>query len=150
MDDMTIEQFCDFHGASPVRRWWAMENCKTMQEVWETAQPLWLIWIATRLGVLSDRELRLFAVWCARQVQHLMTDPLSVAAVADRYANGEVTDSDLDAARNAAWYARIAAWVAARDEYAAGCAAAAAQADWLRTNCTPRFTRAAGKEEVTT
>jgi len=27
-----------------------------------------------------DRESRLYAVWCARQVQHLMTDPRSIAA----------------------------------------------------------------------
>jgi len=27
-----------------------------------------------------DREIRLYAVWCARQVQHLMSDPCSVVA----------------------------------------------------------------------
>ena len=37
-----------------------------------------------------DREIRLYAVWCARQVQHLMTDKRSLDAldVAERYANG--------------------------------------------------------------
>jgi hypothetical protein len=182
MDDMTIEQFCDLHGACREGREWAMENCRSMREVWETANPLWLLWVATRPDVLSDRELRLFAVWCARQVQHLMNDPWSVAAidVAERYANGEATDADLDAAwsaaSNAAWAAvgagyaawaavwaasrfvtghtgiaaRNAAWAAAEAGYAAWDAAEAAQADWLRTNCTPRFARVAGKEEVTT
>ena len=77
-----------------------------------------------------EREMRLYAVWCARQVQHLMTDPRSVAAldVAERHANGEATDEELaaawaaawDAARDAAWYAARAAawdaaWAAARD-----------------------------------
>jgi hypothetical protein len=46
------------------------------------------------------RTWQLFAVWCARQVQHLMTDPRSVAAldVAERRANGTATDDELSAA----------------------------------------------------
>ena len=49
------------------------------------------------------REMRLFAVWCARQVQHLIADPRSLAVldVAERHANGEATDKELDAARDA-------------------------------------------------
>ncbi|MFN7645203.1 MAG: hypothetical protein ACK5PW_19310, partial [Burkholderiales bacterium] len=44
-----------------------------------------------------DREIRLYAVWCARRVQHLLTDPRSVAAldVAERYARGEASDEEL-------------------------------------------------------
>jgi hypothetical protein len=59
-----------------------------------------------------DREARLYAVWCARQVQHLMADPRSLAAldVAERHANGRVTDDELAAAKAAA----AAAWDAAR------------------------------------
>ncbi len=65
-----------------------------------------------------DRDARLFAVWCARQVEHLMTDQRSkdALAVAERFANGEATDEERDAARDAAWdAARDAAWDAARD-----------------------------------
>ena len=53
------------------------------------------------------REWRLFAVWCARRVQHLMTDPRSIAAldIAERHANGTATDAELDAACYAACYA---------------------------------------------
>lgn len=71
-----------------------------------------------------DREWRLFAVWCARRVQHLLTDPRSIAAldVAERYANGAATQDDLTAARAAAW---AAAWAAAGA--AAGAARAAAR-----------------------
>jgi len=60
---------------------------------------------------------RLYAVWCARQVEHLMTDERSKAAldVAERHANGNATDEELDAARDAAW---DAAWFAARDAQA--------------------------------
>jgi hypothetical protein len=64
-----------------------------------------------------DREARLYAVWCARQVQHLMTDPRSLAAldVAERHANAQVTDDELAAARAAAWAAaNDGAWDAAR------------------------------------
>ena len=53
------------------------------------------------------REARLYAVWCARQVQHLITDPRSLAAldVVERHANGEATDEELAAAGDAAWNA---------------------------------------------
>jgi hypothetical protein len=76
-----------------------------------------------------DKEARLFAVWCARQVQHLMTDPRSLAAldIAERHANGKATDEELTAARDAAMSAaRSAARDAARD--AAMSAAAARSA----------------------
>ena len=91
-----------------------------------------------------DREIRLYAVWCARQVQHLMDDPRSLAAldVAERYANGLSTNAELAAARDAAGdaaraaardaagdAARAAAWAAAWD------AARAAQKQRLREVC---------------
>ena len=64
-----------------------------------------------------DREIRLFGVWCARQVQHLMTDPRSIAAldVSERFANCNATQEELDAAWAAARDARDAASDAARD-----------------------------------
>ena len=92
-----------------------------------------------------DREIRQYMVWCARQVQHLMTDPRSIAAldVAERFANGLATKNELAAARDAgaagsaAWdaamaAARAAAWAATgSDENAAWSAArAAGSAAW--------------------
>ena len=69
-----------------------------------------------------DRLWRMVAVRCVRTVQHLMTDPRSIAAldVAERHANGAASDAELAAARAAAWdaardAARAAAWDAARD-----------------------------------
>ena len=64
-----------------------------------------------------DKEWRLYAVWCARKVQHLMEDQRSIDAldVAERYANGLATDQELaawDAAWDAAWAARDAAGTA--------------------------------------
>ena len=77
-----------------------------------------------------DRELRLFAVWCARRVQHRMTDQRSLAAldVAEQYANGLATDEQLAAARDAAWDAARAAAVTWAAVWAAAEAAAWAAA----------------------
>ena len=76
-----------------------------------------------------DREIRLYAVWCARQVQHLNTDPRVSACidVAERFANGEATDEERAAARAAAW---AAAWAAAGAAAWAAAGAAARDAAW--------------------
>ena len=51
-----------------------------------------------------NKHWRLFAVWCARRVQHLMKDERSLHAldVVERYARGEAADAELDAAEAAA------------------------------------------------
>ena len=160
---MTIAQFCEKHQACREGCEWALANCKDMNEVWQTAKIEWLLWVATCKGVLTDKEMRLFAVWSARQVQHLMTDSRSITAldVAERYATGNASSEELDAAqeaaqdaarsaaRAAAWdaawaaqdaawaAARAAAWAAARD--AAQDTARAAQAQYLRTHTQPNF-----------
>ena len=65
---------------------------------------------------------RHFAVDCAESVRHLMKDQRSIDAlnVARLHANGQATDEELYAARDAAWdaarnAARDAAWAAAWD-----------------------------------
>ena len=101
-----------------------------------------------------DREMRLFAIWCARQVRHLMTDPRSVAAldVAERHANGQATDDDLAAAMVAAWAAAgdaagAAAWAAARDAATdAAWAAARAAARDAATDAAWAAARAAARD----
>jgi len=85
-----------------------------------------------------DKAWRLFAVWCARQVQYLMTDSLSIAAldVAERHAHGNATDQELsaagDAASAASWAtANAAAWAttnAAAGDAASNTARATARA----------------------
>jgi len=97
-----------------------------------------------------DREIRLYAVWCARQVAHMMTDQRSIGAlkVAERYANGLASKEELaaawaaagdsggaatgdaatgDAVWSAAW---AAAWAAAGDSGGAATGAAAWSAAW--------------------
>ncbi|CAJ4433965.1 bacteriophage protein [Burkholderia pseudomallei] len=77
----------------------------------------------------ADRDLRLFAIWCARQVEHLMQDQCSKDAlnVAERFANGEATDEERAAARDAA---RDAAGGAAGAAARATARAAARDAAW--------------------
>ena len=79
-----------------------------------------------------DKEIRLYAVWCARQVQHLMKDQRSIDAldVAERYANGEATDDELATAEAAAWSAEAAAWGVRVAQSAAWWAVRAARAAW--------------------
>lgn len=69
---------------------------------------------------------RKYAVWCARKVQHLMTDERSIAAldVAWRHSDGLATDDDELSA------AMAAAWAAARDAAMAAAMAAARDAAW--------------------
>jgi len=58
---------------------------------------------ACRAAPQYDQTWRLLAVRYAREVQHLMTDPRSLAAldVVERYAHGEATNEELAAARAA-------------------------------------------------
>jgi hypothetical protein len=81
-----------------------------------------------------DREIRLFAVWCARRVQHLMTDARSVEAldVAERYARGEASKLELSAAAAAAEDAAAEAMWAAAERWAARWASARAAATSAR------------------
>jgi len=103
-----------------------------------------------------DKEIRLFAVWCARQVQHLMTDQRSVDAldVAERFANGDATKEELDAAGAAAWAAaraeaRAEAWDAAgAAAWAAASAAARAEAWGAAWDAASAAAMAAALEEA--
>jgi len=93
----------------------------------------------TELGLngLTDAQVRLFAVRCARRVQHLMTEPRSVTAldVAERYAKGEATDDELVEAWGAAWaafmvFANTTESAAARDAAAAAMWTVARDGAW--------------------
>ena len=104
---------------------WCKENCDTMEDVWDKLKRVdWLVWVATRKGVLTDKELRLFACFCARQNWHLLTDERSRNAieVAERFANGNATKGELKAAyaaADAAFDAVAAAFDAVAAAYAA-------------------------------
>jgi len=76
-----------------------------------------IIWVVCRNEYMTDKDLRLFAVWCAREALKLVdADPRSIEAcdVAERFANGEATKEELIAAGDAAGAAGDAAWATAR------------------------------------
>jgi hypothetical protein len=91
-----------------------------------------ILWLLLRKEFLSEKDLRLFAVWCARELLKLIENPdersIEVCNVAERYANGEATNDELYAARVAA---RVAANAAANDAaYTVAHAAYAYSADY--------------------
>jgi len=81
---------------------WASKNCETLQDAWDKAKPEWVVWLATQPGVLTERELHEFGLWCAEQVRHLMTDPRSIAALDAKRAwlDGKINDKLLKKAKN--------------------------------------------------
>lgn len=64
------------------------------------------LWLVCHESWIDDRTLRLFAVWCARRALAMIDDPHpdSVAAcdVAERYANGQASEKELNFAQIAA------------------------------------------------
>ena len=139
MTDLTIQEFCDKHSACSDGRQWAIDNCTSMADAWHKLPWNYLTWTAYRKGVLTDVELRRFAIFCARQVQHLMKDPRSINAidVAEKFLNGAASKADLkqaqDEAREARRAADAAAYAAARQK------TQDTQCKWLRENTTPNF-----------
>ena len=120
---MTPTEFLTQNKACKTKRDYAM-GFKTMVEVWGNCpRGDWLLWILQKLRITPERELRLFACWCAEQAQP--TDPrsLTAIAVARRYAMGEATLSELQEAYAAAEYASYASAACAAAEYAAYAAA---------------------------
>ena len=111
---------------------WAMAECASLSQVWDTAKPEWLIWLATREDVLSARDQRLFACWSVRQVWPLLIDERSRNAVevSERFARGQASNTDLAAARAAASDAARAARAAARADAWAAARADASDAAW--------------------
>ena len=94
---------------------------QTFKEAWQACpRGDWMLWIAQKVGV-DLRTLTRAKALCALTVRHLMKDERSVRAceVALKFADGEATREELDAA-----YADAAAAAyAADDAYAAAYAA---------------------------
>ncbi len=85
------------------------------------------------------KEWRLFAIWCARQVQHLMNDQRSVSAlnVAEAFANGLATADELQAAHEIAWDAPYnVAWTATHPNVFTAMRETAREAKWIAASQT--------------
>lgn len=89
------------------------------------------VW-ACRVEPDHAKTWRLFAVWCARQVEHLMKDERSRAAldVAERYANGQATYSEMRDVAYTAAHTAVYAVVVDNAAYAAAYAAVYAAATY--------------------
>ena len=111
------------------------ENEKLPVKEWVTKyrdlvkDPSDIIWLLCNKLFMSDKDIRLFAVWNAREILKLVKKPnpilIDTCNVSERYANGEATEEELNAACDAA----LAVWYAASvDRYAASTAILAALA----------------------
>ncbi len=149
---LTPAEFCDQTRACKDGQIFALKH-KTMAEVWDNCPKLgWLFWMLEKQTDKPEKQLRLFAVWCARQVQHLMRDKRSLDAldVAERFAYGNATEGELAAARAAARAAEaaLAAWdtaladagEAAWDTALADAGEAAWAAAWAAARATAQAT----------
>jgi len=65
------------------------------------------IWVVCRRELLSDKLLRLFAVWCARQVTQPDERSINAINVAEAYAKGLADFAELSDAKDSAWSAAI-------------------------------------------
>ena len=72
-----------------------------------------IIWLLCREDFMSDKDMHLFAVWCAREGLKLIPEPdkrsVNACNIAEKFANGEATEEELTAAETAA---EAAAWAA--------------------------------------
>jgi hypothetical protein len=98
-----------------------------------------VVWLLCRKEFMTEKDMRLFAVWCTREALELLKNPdsrsVEACNVAERFANGKATIDELDAAWAAAWAAdkavvKEAAWAADRDAAKAAAWAAAWVTDW--------------------
>jgi hypothetical protein len=136
---ITPIEFCEKFKPCPEGLVYVQKH-ETLAEAWEQCHhPDWMLWSLECIAhPQDDKNLRLFAVWCARNTpMHdgrttgaLLTDPRSVAAleVTERFASGNATEAELAAARAAAEAAARAAARAAAADAALDAAGAAARA----------------------
>lgn len=164
-------RFLQHHRACASGYEWALENCNSMQEVWDKVEnPSWLIWVATREGVLTGEERRRFCRFCLSQIEHLIDHPVPLKAmlVFKRYVEtGEIDQNLLEYHWSAVWNyldslytmdiaaqaVRHALWdenyscsvstarAVAPDGTEEYLAVRQAQASWLRENVKPDFNR---------
>jgi hypothetical protein len=91
-----------------------------------------IIWLLLRKEFLSEKDLRLFAVWCAREALKLAENPdkiiVNACNVVEKFANGEATKEELDEATTVAYAYTVFASIA----YASYAVASAASIDAVR------------------
>lgn len=71
--DYTIEEFCAKRKIQDPEFLEALANCTSLQNAWDTLSPEWLVVLATQKKVLTEKELRAFAFWCAKKMEGKIT-----------------------------------------------------------------------------
>jgi hypothetical protein len=101
-----------------------LKSHATVADAWDACTQLdYLFWALDKCELHDEKKDRLFACWCARYTPLCdgrtnwdnLTDMRSREAVevAERFAKGEASESELESAESAAWSAaRSAAWSA--------------------------------------
>ena len=105
---------------------------KTFKEVHETChRGDWLLWLFRRTNPDDLISITRAKAYCAKTVEHLMTDQRSKDAIqaAIKFSNGEITRDELNTASAAAAAADASAYDASAYAYAAAAYGAAAAAD---------------------
>lgn len=91
-----IADFRDKHGDFQNVFELTLQNCKSMEDLWSKASSEWLIWAATRPGVLDDQTLRKFACWCVRQIWSLLDGRCKeIVSTVERFLDGKATTEEL-------------------------------------------------------
>src|SRR5260370_36938984 len=99
-----MRSFLERNRACEKPRPWAGE-CSTLEEAWAICpNPDPLLWGLKQLGLEDPQPLRMWACWCVRQADELMTDgePRHALEVAERFIEeGSGTSEELAAAATA-------------------------------------------------
>ena len=132
--DMTIDEFFDIHqvpeetsklfqafylqskGNYDKCREWAIANCKTLQECWDTIPDSYgLVWLASKPNVLTPEERLKFVLFCCELLRPQLNNLLSAFAIntLQRWVKGEATLLELKVAS----YVAEDAWDGASDMY---------------------------------
>ena len=128
-----IELLNKYDACRPAIGWLEDSNIRSIQEAWDKCErPDWLLWLNEKFDLFTHKQMRLMACRFVREtpladgrtVWDLLTDERSRNAVivAERYAHGEASDTELTTARDAAWDG----WAALADSRDAALAAALA------------------------
>lgn len=67
-EQISVRDFCLGYDACTLGRSWALKHCETMQDVWRTARPDWLVWVASCSGVLPLESVKRATLFFVRQV----------------------------------------------------------------------------------
>jgi hypothetical protein len=91
----------DNNESLPIKDW--------IQKYKSIVPPQNIVWLLLRKEFLSEKDLRLFGIWCARQALKFVKNPdirsIEACNISEKFANGQATKEELNAAFNAAYTA---------------------------------------------